>query len=109
MTFALVCIFMKSNKMSTLHHVSRTNCISCKVGKTPHLQIRMCTRLSHTKRLKKIVLDASFLNTQQYNVWIKNKWSNPEKGVVPSSYTSVVAIEKGAFGSPTNTVANIII
>ena len=38
---------------------------------------------------------------------IRVKWSNPGKGVAPSpSYWKVVAIEKGAFGSPSTTVAN---
>ena len=31
-----------------------------------------------------IVFDASLLNTQYYKVWIKGKWSNPGKGVIPS-------------------------
>ena len=35
------------------------------------------------------------------------KWSNPRKGVAPSpKHLGVVAIEKGAFGSPSRTVAN---
>ena len=34
------------------------------------------------------------------------KWSNPGRGVEPSLHFSVVAIEKRAFGSPSNTVAN---
>ena len=55
------------------------------------------------QRLKKIVLDFSLLNTQHYKVWIKGKWSNPEKGV------GVVAIEKGAFGSPSKTVGQLYI
>ena len=32
----------------------------------------------------KMVLDTSLLNTQQYKVRIKVKWSNPGKGVAPS-------------------------
>ena len=32
----------------------------------------------------KMVLDTSLLNTQQYKVHIKEKWSNPGKGVAPS-------------------------
>ena len=35
-------------------------------------------------KTQKIVLGASFLNTQHYKVWIKSKWSNPGKGVAPS-------------------------
>ena len=40
-----------------------------------------------------MVLDASLLN-------------NPEKRVAPSLHLGVVAIEKGAFGSPLTTVVN---
>ena len=32
----------------------------------------------------KMVLDTSLLNSQQYKVRIKGKWSNPGKGVAPS-------------------------
>ena len=32
-----------------------------------------------------MVLDVSLLNTQHYKVWIKDKWSNPGKGVASSS------------------------
>ena len=35
-------------------------------------------------KTQKIVLDASLLNTQHYNVWIKCKWSNSGNGVAPS-------------------------
>ena len=38
---------------------------------------------------QKMVLDASLLNTQHYKVWIKSKWSNPERGVVPLPSNSV--------------------
>ena len=31
-----------------------------------------------------MVLDTSLFNTQHYEVWIKGKWSNSRKGVVPS-------------------------
>ena len=34
------------------------------------------------------------------------KWRNPGKGVVPSLHLGVVAIEKGAYWSPSTTVAN---
>ena len=33
-------------------------------------------------------------------------WSNPGIGVAPSLHLGVVAIEKGAFGSPLTTIAN---
>ena len=52
-----------------------------------------------------MVLDASLLYTQHYNVWIKGKRNNPGKGVAPSPpHLDVVAIEKGAFRSPSTTV-----
>ena len=35
-------------------------------------------------KTQKMVLDASSLNPQHYKVWLKGKWSNPRKGVVPS-------------------------
>ena len=49
----------------------------------------------------KMVLDTSLLNTQQYKVCIKGKWSNPEKGVGPSPTPQCCSNWKGAFGSPT--------
>ena len=52
---------------------------------------------------KKVILDASWFNTQHKKVWIKGKWSNPQKEVAPSP-TPAVAIEKGAFGSSSTTV-----
>ena len=51
-----------------------------------------------------MVLDATLLYTQHYKVRVK--WSNPGKGVAPSPTLGVVAIEKGAFESPSTTVAN---
>ena len=47
----------------------------------------------------KMVLDAFLLNTQQYKVQSRVKWSNPEKRVAPSLHIGVVAIGKRAFGS----------
>ena len=47
-------------------------------------------------KTQKMVLDASLLNTQHYKVRIKGK----------VKYLGVVAIEKGAFGSPSTMVAN---
>ena len=35
-------------------------------------------------KTQKMVLDASLLNTQHYKIQTQLKWSNPEKGVVPS-------------------------
>ena len=40
-----------------------------------------CRNMAKTQ---KIVLNASLLNTRHYHVWIKVKWSNPEKGVALS-------------------------
>ena len=35
-------------------------------------------------KTQKMVLDASLFNTQHYKVWIKGKWNNQARGVVPS-------------------------
>ena len=48
----------------------------------------------------KMVLDAALLNIQP-NV----KWNHPGNGVEPSSTPRVVAVENGAFGSPSTKVA----
>ena len=47
-----------------------------------------------------MVLYAVLINTQHYKVRISVKWSNPPLQL------GVVAIEKGAFGSPLTMVAN---
>ena len=63
-------------------------------------------RSSHTKD-SKMVLDASLLNTQHDKVRIKGKVKqSSEWSSVPSLHLSVLAIEKGAFGSPSTEVAN---
>ena len=54
----------------------------------------------------KMVLDTSLLNIQQYKVLSSVKWSKPGKRVTSSRHLGVVAIEKGAFGSPSTTAAN---
>ena len=51
----------------------------------------------------KMVLDTSLLNTQRCKVRIKGKVEQSRE------ILSVVAIEKGAFGSPSTTVANLIL
>ena len=48
-------------------------------------------------KTQKMVLDASLLNIQHYNVWIKGKWSNPRKGVVPSSTPWFSSYWKGSL------------
>ena len=63
------------------------------------------TILNSSKTLK-MELDTTLLNTQHYKVRFKGKWSNPGNGVAPSLHLGVVAIEKGAFGSPSTMVAN---
>ena len=57
-------------------------------------------------KTQKMVLDASLLNTQHYKVRIKGKVEQSREGVAPSLHLGVVAIEKGAFGSPSTMVAN---
>ena len=52
---------------------------------------------------QKIVLDTSLLNTRHYKVHIKSK---VRKELHPPLHLDVVPIEKGAFRSPSATVAN---
>ena len=55
----------------------------------------------------KMVLDTSLLNTQQYKVHIKGKVEQSrERSSTLPLHLGVVAIEKGAFESPSTTVAN---
>ena len=54
-----------------------------------------------------MVFDASLLNTQHYKVRIKSKVEQSrERSSALCLRLGVVAIEKGAFGSPSTTVAN---
>ena len=54
-----------------------------------------------------MVLDAAMLNTQCYKVRIKSKVEQSWEWSCAFLYTlGVVAIEKGAFMSPSNKVAN---
>ena len=54
-----------------------------------------------------LVLDTSLLNTQQYEVRIKGKVEQSrERSSAFPLHLGVVAIEKGAFWSPSTTVAN---
>ncbi len=57
-------------------------------------------------KTQKTVLDASLLNTQHYKVKIKGKVEQSRKR--SSTLPSVVAIEKGVFGSPLTKVANLL-
>ena len=55
----------------------------------------------------KMVLDTSLLNTRQYNGSIKGKVEQyRERSCAPPIHFGVVAVEKGAFWSPSTTVAN---
>ena len=55
-----------------------------------------------------MVLDTSLLDTQQYKVRIKGKVEQSrEKSSAPPLHLGVVAIEKGAFWSPSTTVTNL--
>ena len=53
-----------------------------------------------------MVLDTSLLNNQQYKVRVKGKVEQSRKIQRPPLHLGVVAIEKGAFWSPSTTVAN---
>ena len=54
----------------------------------------------------KMVLDTSLLNTQQYKVHIKGKVVQSRERSRARLHLGVVAIEKGALGSPSTEVAN---
>ena len=55
-----------------------------------------------------MVLEASLLNTQYYHVCIKgNVEQSSERSSALYQHYGVVAIEKGAFRSPSTTVANV--
>ena len=49
----------------------------------------------------KTLLDTNLLNSQHHKIWIKGKRAIQEKEKHPLLHLSVVAIEKGAFRSPT--------
>ena len=55
----------------------------------------------------RMVFDTSLLNIQQYKVYIKGKVEQSrERSSALLLHLGVVAIEKGAFWSPSTTVAN---
>ena len=58
-------------------------------------------------KTQKIVLGASLHNTQHYKIRIKSKRSSPGNEVAPSPHFCVVAIEKGAFRSPSISVSQL--
>ena len=55
-----------------------------------------------------MVIDASLLNTQQYKVWIKGKVEKSRERSNGPLHLGVVAIEKGAFRSPSTKVAILL-
>ena len=58
-------------------------------------------------KTQKMVFDASLLTNKQYKVGIKGKVEQSrERSSNPPLHLDVVAIEKGAFGSPSTKVAN---
>ena len=57
-------------------------------------------------KTQKMVLDATFLNTQHYKVRIKSKVKQSRERSSALTYTSVVATEKEAFWSPSTKVTN---
>ena len=66
------------------------------------------SQIESYQRLKKVVLDATLLNTQHYNVRIKGKVEQFRMEEHPPLHLGVVAIKKGAFGSPLTKVANFM-
>ena len=54
----------------------------------------------------KMVLDTSLLNTEQYKVRIEGKVEQSRERSSAPLHFGVVAIEKGAFWSPSTTVTN---
>ena len=54
----------------------------------------------------KMVLDASLLHTQHYKVRIKGKLEQSMERSSAPLHLGIVVIGKGAFGSPSTTVAN---
>ena len=58
-------------------------------------------------KTQKMVFDVTLLNTQHYKAMIKGKVERSRER--SSEYLGIVAIEKGAFGSPSTKVANLYI
>ena len=60
------------------------------------------------QRFKKIILDTSLLNIRYYKIRIKGKVEQSSERSSALPLHGVVAIEKGAFGSPPTTVTNLL-
>ena len=58
------------------------------------------------RRLLKWYLILPYLTLSNIRYLSRAKWSNPGKEVAPSLHLGVVAIKKGAFWSPSTTVAS---
>ena len=56
-----------------------------------------------------MVLDVALLNTQHYKVRFKGKVELSREWSSAPLYLGVVAIEKGAFGSPLTMIANFLL
>ena len=65
-------------------------------------------RWNHTKD-SKIVLDATLLDTRYYKVRIKGKVNESREWSNSPLHPDVVAIKKGAFGSPSTKIASFMI
>ena len=63
------------------------------------------SQVASYQRLSKWYLIPPCLTLSSIRYVSRVKWSNPGKGC-PSLHLGVVAMEKGAFGSPSTTVAN---
>ena len=59
------------------------------------------------QRVKKMVLDATLLNSKYYKVRIKGKVEQSSEWSSALPYTCLIAIEKGAFELPLTAVANL--
>ena len=60
-------------------------------------ETRVQSQVESYQRLKKMLLDISLLNTRQYKVRLKDKWSNLGKGVAPSPTLQYSRYWKGDF------------
>ena len=59
------------------------------------------------KTQKKMVLNAFLLSTRYYKVWVKSKVDQSKERNSALPYTSLVAIEKGAFDLPSTRVGQL--
>ena len=64
------------------------------------------SQIESYQRLRKWFLIPPCLTLSIIRYVSRVKWSNPGKGVASSLHLGVVAIEKGAFGSPSTAVTN---